>query len=173
VNVAGGTAIALGPGELLVRLAPHPGPTVTHALELGGGTLLLLAAVVLWRRRSRSLQSFGRRHHVERAAPLVGASIALAELPTAVPYFVVIAAIVRARLGVVPDVALLALYELLYLAPVLAIAALCAYGSRGQASWRVERLRRRLVRYETTVLAAILFLIALALLVLGVTGFVG
>ena len=95
VNLVGGVAIALGPGRFLLDLVPHPGPPVTHALELVVGGLLLVAAVLVWRLPRQSDQPPGNHERLRHAAPLVGATVALAELPTAVPYFVIIAAVVR------------------------------------------------------------------------------
>ena len=81
VNVIGGVAIALGPGRFLLSLMPRLGSGTTRDLELVAGAVLLVAAVVvwLWRPHHRPAKRERSRH-----ALLVGAAIALAELPTAV-----------------------------------------------------------------------------------------
>ena len=53
VYLLGGVVIALGPGQLLLSLVPHPKPNVTHAIEIGVGVAMLVAAVLLWRHRHR------------------------------------------------------------------------------------------------------------------------
>lgn len=170
VNLVGGVAIALGPGRFLVDLLPHPGPRVTHALELACGAILLAAAVLLWRRQRSPDQPRGGHERLQRASPLVGATVALLELPTAVPYFVIIAAVVRSDAGIASTVALLAVYQLIYLAPVLAIAALSERASRSHEAWRGESIRAFLARHQNRLLATILFVATLVLLGFGTYG---
>jgi cytochrome c biogenesis protein CcdA len=168
VNVLGGVAIALGPGRFLLSLAPHLGSRTTHRLELAAGALLLVAAVVLWLWRPRPRPATHERS--PHAAYFVGATIALAELPTALPYFVVIVAVIRAQEGIASTVALLSAYQVLYLTPVLAISVLSRYASRADGAARGERLRSLLVRYENRLVAAVLFFVGVVLLVLGQSG---
>jgi cytochrome c biogenesis protein CcdA len=170
VNLVGGVAIALGPGRFLLDLAPHPAPPVTHALELAVGGLLLVAAVLLWRLPRQSDQPRGDHERLRHAAPLVGATVALAELPTAVPYFVIIAAVVRSDAGVASTIALLAAYQLIYLAPVLAISVLTERTARSHEAWRGESIRAFVARYQNRLIATILFVAALVLLALGAYG---
>ena len=170
VNLVGGVAIALGPGRFLLDLVPHLGPAVTHALELLVGGLLLVAAVLVWRLPRQSDQPPGNHERLRHAAPLVGATVALAELPTAVPYFVIIAAVVRADAGVAATIALLAAYQLIYLAPVLAISVLTARSSRSHEAWRGESIRAFVARYQNRLIATILSLIAVVLLAVGTYG---
>jgi cytochrome c biogenesis protein CcdA len=168
VNVIGGVAIALGPGRFLLSLAPHLGSRTTHRLELAAGALLLVAAVVLWLWRPRPRPATHERS--PHAAYLVGATIALAELPTALPYFVVTVAVIRAQEGIASTVALLSTYQVLYLTPVLAISVLSRHASRADGAAREGRLRSLLVRYENRFVAAVLFLVGVVLLVLGQSG---
>ena len=168
VNVIGGVAIVLGPGRFLLSLAPHLGSRTTHRLELAAGALLLVAAVVLWLRRPCPRPATHERS--PHAAFLVGATIALAELPTALPYFVVIVAVIRAQGGIASTVALLSVYQVLYLTPVLAISVLSRHASRADGAARGERLRTLLVRYENRLVAAVLFFVGVVLLVLGQSG---
>ena len=48
VYLVGGLAIALGPGELVLDLAPHPRPGLKYLFEIIGGVVLLTIAAVLW-----------------------------------------------------------------------------------------------------------------------------
>jgi cytochrome c biogenesis protein CcdA len=129
-----------------------------------------VAAVLLWRRRRNPDQPRGSHERLQRASPLVGATVALLELPTAVPYFVIIAAVVRSHAGVASTIALLAVYQLIYLAPVVAIAALSQRASRSHVAWRGDSIRAFLGRYQNRLIAAILFLAAVVLLAVGTYG---
>jgi cytochrome c biogenesis protein CcdA len=167
VNLVGGLAIALGPGRFLLHLAPHLSARTTHWLELTGAALLLPAAIVLWRRRPGEHLPGTLERRLDRASPLVGGTIALLELPTAVPYFVIIAAVIRSHVGVAGTAALLAMYQLLYLTPVIAIAVISQRAFRSQGAWSGERLLAFFARYENRAIAAILCASALVLVVLG------
>ena len=48
VYLFGGLAIALGPGELLLALVPHPGRHLSFVLEIVAGVAMLTAAAFLW-----------------------------------------------------------------------------------------------------------------------------
>lgn len=165
VNLVGGVAIALGPGRFLLSLVPHPGAQTTHAIELVVGAVLLVASVVLWRRRSDP--SRPGRGRFEHASPLVGSTIALAELPTAVPYFVIIVAVIHAHMGVAATTALLGVYQLLYLAPVLAIAILSRHASHAHGALRGGRVQDLLEQHENRIIATILFVVAAVLVALA------
>ncbi|HZU59455.1 MAG TPA: GAP family protein, partial [Solirubrobacteraceae bacterium] len=45
VYLAGGVLIALGPGELILDLVPHPHRTARHIGEIVAGALLIISAV--------------------------------------------------------------------------------------------------------------------------------
>ena len=144
---------------------PHPGSRATHTLELVVGVVLLIASVVLWRRRAERPRAGHER--LKHASPLVGATIALAELPTAVPYFVVIVAVARSHVGAASTVALLAVYQVLYLAPVLVIAILSQRASHAQSGMRGDRVHSVLLQYENRLIATILFVVGVVLLALA------
>jgi cytochrome c biogenesis protein CcdA len=165
VNIIGGVAIALGPGRFLLNLLPNLGPSTTRDLELAAGGVLLVAAVMLWRRRPH--HGPAKRRHSRHAAPLVGAGIALAELPTAFPYFVIIVGVIHAHVGVAATIALLSAYQALYLAPVLLIAILSGHASKSGGAGLGERVRTVLLVYENRLIATVLFVLAVVLLALG------
>jgi cytochrome c biogenesis protein CcdA len=167
VNIVGGVAIALGPGRFLLHLAPHPGAQTARWLELAGAALLLVAAIVLWRRPPGEHRPRTLHRRLDRASPLVGGLIALVELPTAVPYFVIIAAVIRSHASIAATVALLATYQLMYLTPVIAIAILSWRASRSEKGWSDETVRALLARHENRVIATMLLAVALVLFALG------
>src|ERR1700759_879711 len=57
VYLLGGLIIALGPGELLLALVPHPGRHLGYVLETVAGGAMLVAAGVLWGYRKRLARS--------------------------------------------------------------------------------------------------------------------
>ena len=101
----------------------------------------------------------------------LGAGIMLAELPTAVPYFAALAAIVRSSAALVTQLELVALFNLAFILPLLAIL-----GVRLLAGPRSERLlqltRGALDRYVGVVLPCAVALLAAVLVILGVVGLV-
>jgi cytochrome c biogenesis protein CcdA len=95
--------------------------------------------------------------------------VALVELPTALPYFAVIAAVSASRSSVPVEIGMLALFNLAFLAPVLGIAALSGLSS-GSAAPQVERVRDVLLRHVGALLAGLLLVLALALALVGLVG---
>ena len=114
--------MTIGPGRLLLGLVPHPQETVRHVIELSAGVVLLFAAVALWRgRRSLARRELPGGSGDGGSALIAGASIAGVELPTAVPYFAVVAAIVASSASIPQEIGLLAGYNVAFVLPLLAI----------------------------------------------------
>jgi cytochrome c biogenesis protein CcdA len=170
VNLVGGAVLTIGPGRLLLGLVPHPQRPVRHVIELVAGVALLVAAAVLWRRR-RSLARRELPMPGGGSALVAGASIAAVELPTAVPYLAVIAGIVASGASIGAEVALLLLYNVAFVLPMLAIIVVLLV-----ARERAEPLLRRgaawLQRRWPVVLASLLRLAGSILTVLGGAGLV-
>jgi cytochrome c biogenesis protein CcdA len=94
------------------------------------------------------------------------------ELPTAFPYFAAIAAIVGSGVGVFRQLVLLAVFNLVFALPLLAIAAaLLIGGTRGR--WPLTRDRELLERHWPKALATALGAIGGLVIVLGMTGPMG
>lgn len=170
VNLAAGLALALGPGQAILALAPHPGFEVRRLLELALGLATAGVAVGLWLARERvSLHVAGNTHRIDGSSLLVGAGITAAELPTAVPYFAVIAAVVGSGRPIGTQIALLVVFNAVFVAPLLGVLGLRSLlGARGQAA--VELLRRRLDRHLATAIPALVGLVALLLTARGALG---
>ncbi len=173
VNLIGGTLIALGPGRLLLALAPHPSAEVRHVTEVIVGGAMTVAALALWRQRrrlaARSLPGVTRR---SGPGIVLGAGIAAVELPTAYPYFAAIAAIVASDLAVVQQVAMLVLFNLAFLLPVVTVLfVVVAFGPRAD---RVLRAASDwLQRNWPVLLAALGLVVGAAILGAGVVGVAG
>jgi cytochrome c biogenesis protein CcdA len=171
VNLLAGLVLTIGPGRLLLDLAPHPRGTAKHVIELVAGVVLLLVAGgLLLGRRSLARRELpaGRGG---KSALIAGASIAAVELPTAAAYFAVIGSIVASTANIPEQVLLLVLYNLAFVLPLLAIIALLLF-----AGPRAEPLLQRggawVQRRWPLVLAILLLLVGSALTLLGGAGLV-
>lgn len=173
VYLAGGLVLVLGPGELLagaVRGVNIPGSDVA---ALVAGVALVAAAIALWRRRARvrSVQlppAFTR----PGSAFVLGAVVTALDLPTAFPYFAAIAVIVAADAPLLPQVLLLAMFNALYVLPlVLILAARLILGSGHRSA--MTRASVAVQRLAAPVLAAAAGAGGAALVIRGAQGVFG
>jgi cytochrome c biogenesis protein CcdA len=172
VNLVVGLLLTIGPGRLLLGLVPHPQRTARHVIQLVAGVILLACAAALWLGR----RSLGRRELPMRgggggSALIAGASIAAVELPTAIPYFAVVAAIVASSASVPLEIGLVAAYNVAFVLPLLAILlVLLIAGER--ADRPLQKGGAWLQRRWPVVLATLLLFVGSCLTVLGGTGLV-
>jgi cytochrome c biogenesis protein CcdA len=170
VYFLGGAAIVLGAGALVRSVLPHPHHHITSIVEIAVGLAMMGAAALLWRYR----RQLARRDPPDfnphgKSSWVLGASITAVELPTAVPYFAAIAAIVGADLDAVADLLLLLLFNVCFVLPLLAIVATLSIAP--ESSDRLLSAGRRfLQRRWPEVLAALAFLAGLFVVALGVSG---
>lgn len=180
VYLSGALIIALGPGQLLLTLVPHPSRVTRYVLELVAGAAVLVGGLVLWRFRAqlaeRQLPSFGADSAGEdgtgrqgRGPAILGASITAVELPTAFPLFAVIAAVVGSGDAIWKQVVLLVLYCVCFVAPLVGITALLwRFGA--QAEPHLSRFRRWLQAHWPQLLAGLMIAAGAISLTLGATG---
>jgi cytochrome c biogenesis protein CcdA len=173
VNLVGGAIIALGPGQALLALVPTPGPTSRYVLETAAGVVMLIGAALLWARRGKLARKELPSPKAEgRSALLLGLTISAVELPTAFPYFAVIAAAVGSGLGLTQQLIALALYNVAFVLPlILMIVVLTVAPNR--AAQILTGARDLLQRYWPTVLAVVALLAGVFVTLLGVTGLAG
>jgi cytochrome c biogenesis protein CcdA len=169
VSFAGGVAALLGGRELVESLAPDLGDVAERALEIGSGVVLLAVAAGIWLLRARVEDRIAEpRSARARSAFAVGVGIMAIELPTAFPYFAAITAVGASEEGTAAQIALLGVYSLCFVLPVLAILA-----ARTLAGPRGERLlagaRDWTHRNAPAVLAVTLAAIGLVLIGIGLT----
>jgi cytochrome c biogenesis protein CcdA len=170
VYFLGGAIVALGPGQLLLSLVPHPRPSTRYILELVAGVAMLVAAGMLWRFRDH----LTRRDPPDfdphgKSSAILGATISAVELPTAFPYFAAIAAIVGSGLGPVRQVISLLVFNFFFVLPLLGIIATLAFaGDRADRMLAVGR--NFLQRHWPAVLAGLALLAGCFVVVLGATG---
>jgi cytochrome c biogenesis protein CcdA len=169
-NMALGVLIVLGPGEAVKRHLPHAGDHAKHVLELAtGGFLLLVAAALWWQRHRVSHHVAAGTKHLDRNSLLLGAGIAVVELPTAVPYFAAIAVIVGSGQRAAIEVLLLAVFNLCFLLPVIVLLGLRMLAGERSRAW-LFRLRGRIDAWLATLAPALVALVGLALVVVGGLG---
>jgi cytochrome c biogenesis protein CcdA len=170
VYLVGGLIIALGPGGLLLSLIPHPHHRIAYLIEIGAGVAMLAGATLLWRHRGRLRE----RETVSfdpsgKSTWVLGATITAIELPTAFPYFAVIATTVGADVDAVNEVLLLLLFNVCFIAPLLGILATLTFA--GDSAQRLlGRGREFLQSHWPAVLAIVGVLAGLFVITLGVTG---
>ena len=171
VYLLGGIVIALGPGQLLLSLIPHPGRHLSYVLEIVAGVAMLTASAFLWGYRDRlGRREMGSDIKIERgSSALLGATISAVELPTAFPYFAAIAAIVGSGDDIPQQIVLLVLFNICFVAPLLAIIAILQFA--GENAQQVLADLRAKLEARWPQLLAVLFLAAgVFVTLLGVTG---
>ena len=169
VYLAGGTLIALGPGQLIRSALPHAHATPRHIAEIVAGVLLIVGAVIVWRSRDRIVQRGFPQPRGRKSSMLMGATIMALELPTAFPYFAAIAAIVGAGLNFGNSFGLLVVFNLCFIVPLLGVLLILTV-----AGPRSERLlgsgRQFLERRWPHILAILIMLVGVLALLDGATG---
>jgi cytochrome c biogenesis protein CcdA len=173
VNLIGGAAIALGPGEALLAIVPKPSATTRYIVETVAGVVMLVGAVVLWRRRGTlARRELPSPKGESRSAFLLGLTITAVELPTAFPYFAVIAAVVGSGFGPIRQLILLALYNVAFVLPLL-LMVLVLTVAPNHAERILRRARDWLQRRWPVLLAGLALLAGAFVTVIGITGLTG
>ena len=171
VNFAAGALLVLGPGRWIVSGIPTPGAHAKHLIELGGGAALCAGAIAVWLLRARLAErDLPGARTGSRTAFAAGATLMLVELPTAVPYFAAIAAIVALDPADPEALLLVAVFNLIFLAPLFAIAVLVHFSTRVRG--RLQPVARWLGSHWPHVFASLLALVGMALVAIGVNGLV-
>ena len=168
VSTAAGIVLVLGPAHALLLHPPHP--HTEHLVEVYAGVALIVLAGGLWLGRKRVARRIVLNERaVQRSSALVGAGIMAVELPTALPYFAVIAAVAASRQTATTQVALIILFNLVFVAPLLAVFAIRQLAAARSVDW-LTAARERLERHAAALVPALVLLIALILLALGTAG---
>ncbi len=141
VSLLGGLVLTLGPGYAIVAALPRPGSHTTALVEVCVGAASSLVALGLWFERSR-------------IANRVRA---------------VIAAIVGSGRRLATQVALLVLFNTIFVAPLVAITAARSL-MHNRAEPLLARLRDGIDRHAADLLPALVALVAVALLTIGAVG---
>jgi cytochrome c biogenesis protein CcdA len=172
VYLLGGLLIVLGPGELIIDLVSRPGHTARHVIEIIAGVAMIIAAVVLWRKRhdlAKAEPDRRRRRLDGRSSAVLGATITAVELPTAFPYFAAIAAVVGSGTPLTRQIVLLVLFNLCFVLPLLAIAVVIAVAGDG-AEALLKRARDAFRANWPKLLAGVALIAGVLVILLGVSG---
>jgi cytochrome c biogenesis protein CcdA len=171
VSFAGGLVLTFGPGHQLLNRVRAPSSDTVHVIELVAGGAALPAAALLWRARARIAFRLARRRRRtrSRSAALLGAGIMAVELPTAIPYFAAIAAIVASGRSDTTEIFLVGLYNGAFVAPLLVLLVVLALTGRRGVRIAI-RSRRQLHHWAPRVAPAALVVAAVVLLTLGAVG---
>jgi cytochrome c biogenesis protein CcdA len=170
VYLLGGLVVALGPGQLLLDLIPHPGRHLSYILEIVAGVAMVTASVFLWGHRDRLGHPRQRSFNAKgRSSALVGATITAIELPTAFPYFAAIAAIVGSGQGIVRQIVYIVLFNICFIIPLLVILLVLTVA--GPDAQRLLHASRRWLQQHWPAVLSILALAAgVFVILLGATG---
>jgi cytochrome c biogenesis protein CcdA len=169
VYAGGGLVLVLGPGRAL--LSHRPRPHTVSLLELCLGAALVAVAGVLWLVRDHVARHAARNQGkvAERTPFLLGAAIMAVELPTALPYFAVLAAVADSGRSAAEEILLVLLFNVMFVSPLLAIAAIRALaGTRGRDV--IERTRQRLDRHAGEIAPALVLAVGVVLMAIGGAG---
>ena len=170
VNLVCGLVLTIGPGRLLIGLIPRPQGTARHVIEFVAGVILLAVAIGLWTgRRSLARRELPGRRGSASSAFVMGASIAAIELPTAAPYFAVVASIAASPASVPEEVMLLVVYNIAFVVPMLAIVVVLLVGGQRTDRW-LQAGGAWVQRRWPVTLAVLLMLIGSILTILGAIG---
>jgi cytochrome c biogenesis protein CcdA len=171
VSLAGGILLLVGPGELLRGALPHPGRHDRSIAEIIGGLVLLGLAAALWfgrRQVTRRLESSGSGN-ANRGAFALGAGIMAVELPTALPYYAAIAAILAAGRHVVFGITLIVLYNVAFVSPLVALIVVRERAG-GRATARFEAIGSWLRERAPVLGAVVLAFLGVAFVAVGIAG---
>ena len=173
VYLLGGLIIAVGPGQLLLHLVPHPTKRVAYILEVVAGVALVTAAAFLWGHRRQLVHRNVPRPKAEgKSSAILGATISAVELPTAFPYFAAIAAIVGSGVGLPRQLLLLVLFNVCFVLPLVVIVAIVMFAGERANEMLVSGRQKLEARWPAAL--AIVFLAAgVFVILLGATGLAG
>jgi cytochrome c biogenesis protein CcdA len=171
VLLLGGLVLTLGPGTAILALVPKPTATTRYILETVAGTAMLLAAAFFWSRRNKLSSGRGDNERKSSRRPpfVLGATISAFELPTAFPYFAAIVAVVGSGLNIGQQVLLVAIYNVCFIAPLLAIVVVLSVAG-DQAVRLLDRARDFTERHWPVLAAGVALIAGLFVTTLGVTG---
>ena len=170
VYLAGGLVLVFGPGPALMSALHHIGGAVEHTLEAGGGVVVLALAFAIWRsRHSQGTARLPRPGRTRSAAFTLGAGIMAVELPTAFMYFGALSAVLASHPAVAEEVSLLVCYNALFVAPLVAIAAIRRLAGERAERWLASS-SVRLLGLGQLAFATFAGGVGAALVIFGVTG---
>jgi cytochrome c biogenesis protein CcdA len=170
VYFVGGLVLTLGPSELIRTATSHPkGIGFDIALVVVGLVALGFAAWVFVHRRDAAKVPDVKMR--PGSALALGAGMTAVDLPTAFPYFAAVVAIIGEDLAPPVEIALLVLFNVMYIAPIVLIAVVAvALGERAERP--LLRIRAFVTRWSPVLLVVLSVAVGVVALVAGVKGLV-
>jgi cytochrome c biogenesis protein CcdA len=172
VSFTFGVVVVVGPGQLLLGAVQHVGSTAKHAVEAIVGVVLILTAIALWKGGERLTDKIPAGSSMRgRSALALGAAIMVVELPTALPYFAALAAIVGSDVNLTEQILMVLVFNVVFLLPVFVILVLRMLAG-ARAEQRIHTIGEWTRRYAATAVASLAALAGLAFLVVGLAGLI-
>lgn len=173
VYMLGGLLLALGPGQLLLSLVPHPDREDRFVLETIAGAVIFAGGVFLiaYRRRLARFEVPAPKA-TGKSSAILGATITVVELPTAFPYFAAIAAVVGSGFDPARQTVLIVLFNLCFVLPLVMIAVTLTFAGE-RATSILAAARAWLEARWPLVLATLALLAGTFVILLGATGLAG
>jgi cytochrome c biogenesis protein CcdA len=170
VYFLGGLVLTLGPSELIRTATSHPeGIGFDIALVVVGLVALGFAAWVFVHRRDAAKVPDVKMR--PGSALALGAGMTAVDLPTAFPYFAAVVAIIGEDVAPPVEIALLVLFNVMYIAPIVLIAVVAvALGERAERP--LLRIRAFVTRWSPVLLVVLSVAVGVVALVAGVKGLV-
>lgn len=169
VYFGGGVLLALGPAVLLHAALHHHAGTRTRIAEIVVGVGALGVAAFIATREPESVSKRVPKELTPVKSFLLGAAVTVVDLPTALMYFGAIALVVESGLRVVRELVLLAVFNVAYVLPLIAITILTAVlGPRTERAF--ARTRDAITRWGHWLLAGLTAASGVYLLFVGVRG---
>ncbi len=173
VYLLGGLLLALGAGQLLLSLVPHPDHEDRFLLETIAGGLILAGGVFLIAYRHRLARFEVPAPKAKgRSSAILGATITAVELPTAFPYFAAIAAVVGSGFGPARQTVLILIFNICFVLPLVAIVLTVTFAG-DRATSILGTARTWLEARWPLVLATLALLAGAFVTLLGATGLAG
>ena len=166
VSTLGGVAIVLLLGKAALDSISKPDRHLRQLIEVATGAVLLGLAALLWHLRLRIWHGEGRARVGRHGPAFLGAAIMAAELPTAFPYFAALAAIAEATRSLATACLLVAAYNVIFVAPLLAIFSIAG-------TPRATKSIAALLRFAPWAVPLAVALIGGCLVVIGSIGLAG
>lgn len=170
VYLAGGLLLTLGPSGLIRTATNRPDSTLFNVALIVAGVVALAFAVWVFvhRHDEAKVPDVNLR---PRSAVGLGAGMTAVDLPTAFPYFAVIVAIIGKNINVLSEIALLVVFNVMYVLPMVAIIVIAAVlGER--AAGALTKVHDLVTRWSPVLLAVLSAGLGVAVLVIGIGGLV-
>jgi cytochrome c biogenesis protein CcdA len=164
-----GLLVILGLGNLIQSVIANVGFSLSerlvYTLQLLIGLILLIVGLTL--QTSRPVESVKHPKHLTITRTfLLGMSVTVLEIPTALPYFAAIEQIIRAKLDLFTITSILGLYNFIFVLPPIALLVIyIAFQRQRFVLDLIQRIHRSSVIYAPKILRVLLLGLGILLIV--------